>query len=107
VLRRIDEFLEMPLARALRTREARAEKLLAVDDRVSEVVDRLKARGLTSPYLKAFVVARINPIRFSKATSFDYDEVLSKMLAAASRFNVDRVRQEDLARSGGAPDEAE
>ena len=107
VLRRIDEFLELPLARALKTREARAEKLLAVDDRVIEVVGRLKARGLTSPYLKAFVVGRVNPIRFSKASSFDFDEVIGKMLSAAARFSVDRVKQEDLARSGGAPDEGE
>jgi ParB family chromosome partitioning protein len=53
------------------------------------------------------VVARISPIRFSKATSFDFDEVVGKMLAAAAKFNVDRVKQEDLARAGGAPDEGE
>jgi ParB family chromosome partitioning protein len=67
------------------------------------VVAALKARGLTSPYLKPFVVARINPIRFSKATEFDFDEVMDKMIAAAGRFNVDRVRQEDVAKIGGAP----
>jgi ParB family chromosome partitioning protein len=107
VLRRMDEFMDVPLARALKAREARAEKVLALDDRVIDVVNRLKARGLTSPYLKAFVVARINPIRFSKAESFDFDEVFAKMLAAASRFNVDRVKQEDVARAGGAPEDAE
>jgi hypothetical protein len=31
--------------------------------------------------LRSFVVARINPIRFSKAT--DFDEVLEKMTGAA------------------------
>jgi ParB family chromosome partitioning protein len=107
VLKRLDDFMDLPLARALKSREAWADKLLALDDRVADVVNRLKARGLTSPYLKAFVVARINPIRFSKATSFDFDEVVGKMLAAAARFNVDRVKQEDLARAGGAPEEGD
>jgi ParB family chromosome partitioning protein len=107
VLRRIDEFLDLPLSRALKEREARAGRLLKIDDRVTEIVDRLKSRGLTSPYLKAFVVARINPIRFSKATSFDFDDVVAKMQAAAVKFNVDRIRQEDIARTGGAPDEGE
>lgn len=107
VLRRIDEFLDVPLARALQIREARAEKLLALDEQVADIVTRLKARGLTSPYLKAFVVARINPIRFSKASSFEFDQVMARMISAAGRFNVDRVRQDDLARSGGAPEEGE
>jgi ParB family chromosome partitioning protein len=49
------------------------------------------------------VVARVNPIRFSKATAFDFDEVIDKMIAAAARFNVDRVKQEDVAKIGGAP----
>jgi len=103
VLRRVEEFLDLPLARAVAEREKRAARLLELDDAVSEVVEKLKRRGLTSPYLRPFVVARINPIRFSKATSFDFDEVLSKMLAAARRFNVEKIRQEDLASMGGPP----
>jgi ParB family chromosome partitioning protein len=75
-----------------------------LDDTVGEVVAKLKEKGLMSPYLRPFVVARINPIRFSKSTEFDFDEVLGKMTASAKRFNVEKVRQEDLARSGGAPE---
>jgi ParB family chromosome partitioning protein len=103
VLRRVDDFLELPLDAALVERERRAARLLELDDAVGEVVAKLKARGLTSPYLKAFVVARINPTRFSKASSFDFDEVLGKMIASAKRFNVDKIKQEDVARAGGAP----
>jgi ParB family transcriptional regulator, chromosome partitioning protein len=105
VLRRIDDFLDDPLPKAVRERERRATKLLKLDDAVSNVVTALKDRGLTSPYLRPFVIARINPIRFSKATEFDFDEVLDKMIAAASRFKVERVRQEDVARIGGGPPE--
>jgi len=105
LLRRIDDFLDEPLSDALDERESRAATLLKIDDRVGSIVERLKARGLTSPYLKPFVVARINPIRFSKSTSFDFDEVLEKMLAAAGKFNVDKIKPEDVARTGGAPPE--
>jgi len=103
ILRRIDDFLDEPMPKALRERERRAGKVLELDDAVSRVVTALKAKGLTSPYLKPFVVARINPIRFSKATEFDFDDVLDKMVAAAGRFKVDRVKQEDVAKMGGAP----
>lgn len=103
VLRRIDDFLEEPMAKAIKERERRAAKVIKLDDAVARVVGALKAKGLTSPYLKPFVVARINPIRFSKRTEFDFDEVMDKMIASAAKFNVDRVRQEDVAKVGGAP----
>jgi ParB family chromosome partitioning protein len=101
LLRRIDDFLDDSLDKAVRERERRAAKLLTLDDAVSSVVAALKERGLTSPYLKPFVIARVNPIRFSKSTEFDFDEVMDKTIAAATRFKVDRVRQEDVAKIGG------
>jgi ParB family chromosome partitioning protein len=101
VLRRIDEFLDKPLTRAVAERERRARLVLAIDDRVTTIVDKLKARGLTSPYLRPFVVARINPIRFSKATSFDFDEVMEKMSNAAGKFNIDRVKPEEVTKAAG------
>ncbi len=103
VLRRIDDFLDEPMAKALKERERRAAKVLKLDDAVSKVVVALKERGLTSPYLKPFVVARVNPIRFSKSTEFDFDDVMDRMIGAANKFNVERVKQEDVAKVGGAP----
>ena len=105
VLRRVDDFLAEPMAKAMKERERRGAKVLKLDDAVNKVVTALKSKGLTSPYLKPFVVARINPIRFSKATEFDFDEIVDKMIASAAKFNVDRVRQEDVAKMGGAPAE--
>jgi ParB family chromosome partitioning protein len=108
VLRRIDSFLDEPMPKALKERERRGRKILALDDAVGKVVQALKAKGLTSPYLKPFVVARINHIRFSKATEFDFDEVIDKMTASARKFNTEKVKQEDVAKAGGGgapPDE--
>ena len=50
-----------------------------------------------------FVVARVNYTRFSKATSFDFDETLDKIIASAQKFNVERVNQQDVAKAGGGP----
>jgi len=107
ILRRVDEFLNEPMAKALKERERRGKKILKLDDAVGAAVEKLKAKGLTSPYLKAFVVARVNYTRFSKATSFDYDETLDKIIASAQKFNVDRIKQEDVAKSGGGPADEE
>ena len=103
LLRRIDDFLDDPLPRALKERGRRAGLVLAIDDAVGAIVDKLKKRGFTSPYLRPFVVARINPIRFSTSSEFDFDDVLGRMQKNAGKFNVDRVKQDDVVRAGGAP----
>ncbi|HET7618322.1 MAG TPA: ParB/RepB/Spo0J family partition protein [Vicinamibacterales bacterium] len=105
VLRRIEDFLDEPLPRALKERTRRASLILSIDDEVGRIVDQLKTRGLTSPYLRAFVVARVNPIRFSTSTEFDVDEVLGRMKKNAVKFNIDKVRQQDIVRAGGPADE--
>jgi ParB family chromosome partitioning protein len=107
ILRRVDEFLDEPIARALKERERRGKKVMKLDDAVGAAVEKLKAKGLTSPYLKPFVVSRVNYTRFSKATSFDFDEALDKIVASAQKFNIDRVKQEDVARAGGGPPDEE
>jgi ParB family chromosome partitioning protein len=107
ILRRVDAFLEEPMSKAIRERERRSRKILKLDDAVSAAVEKLKAKGLTSPYLKPFVVSRVNYTRFSTATSFDFDEALDRIVASAVKFNVDRVKQEDVAKSGGGPGDEE
>ena len=74
---------------------------------MNEAVKQLKERGLESPYLKAFVVARINPLRFQRKPTADFDETIDKMLGSARRFDVARIRADQVARSGGAPSSEE
>lgn len=101
VLKRIEGFLEVPLAEALPMREARATALLALDEVVSEVVTRLKEKGLESPYLKTFVIARINPLRFAKGDVPPWDEVVGTMLERAKGFDTGKVDASQLANTGG------
>jgi ParB family chromosome partitioning protein len=109
VLKRVEEFLKKPLRAALEIRQQRAKTLLELDDLIVKQVDALKAKGLTSPYLKSFVVARVNPIRFrpKDAPALSFDEALERMTQAANKFNPNKIKMDDLAKSGGAPDEAE
>lgn len=109
VLKRVDEFLRNSLHAALSLRQQRAKTVLALDDLIVKQVEALKAKGLTSPYLKSFVVARVNPIRFrpKEAPPLSFDEALDRMTQAATKLNPDKIKMEDVARSGGAPDEGE
>jgi ParB family chromosome partitioning protein len=105
VLRRVERFSGDPIGDAIKEHERLAKKTLTLEARVTDVITRLRERGLTSPYLRSFVVARLNPLRFHKGDPPSADDVLDTMLARAAKFNVDKVRQEDVARAGGAPDE--
>ncbi len=104
-LRKVDAWFETPLAQAAALRQKRADLLLDLDDAVSATVAKLKEKGLTSPYLKNFVVARVNPLRFIKGELPSFEELLATMTKRAKGMNVDKINASDLARSGGAPDE--
>ncbi len=107
ILRKVDAFLEEKLSKALPERERRAKVVLAFDDAVAEAVAKLKERGFDSPYLKAFVVARVNPLRFMKGGAPPFDALFEQMTKRARGMDPARVKGEDVARSGGAPDGAE
>ncbi|HVW30531.1 MAG TPA: ParB N-terminal domain-containing protein [Polyangiaceae bacterium] len=105
VLRKVDKWIDEPIADAAKERERRAGLVLTLDEAVAEAVERFKEKGLTSPYLKTFVVARINPLRFIKGEPPPLDELMATMTKRAKGLDPGKVRPEDLARSGGAPDE--
>jgi len=97
--RTLTEFSNDSLRDALVDRQRQSTLLLEVDDAVSAGVAALKARGLQSPYLRAFIVARINPLRFKRGGSQDFDETLGKMLASAKKFDAAKISKEDVARA--------
>src|SRR5438552_1852148 len=98
VLRRTETFLAMKLSKALETRGEHAREVTALNEAVEEAVKGLKERGFESPYLKAFVVARINPLRFQRKATADFDETLGKMNAALKKLDLTKVKPDQLAR---------
>jgi ParB family chromosome partitioning protein len=104
IVRRLEKFSEEPLSKAIKLHERHAEMLMDLDARVAEVIAKLKARGFVSPYLRAFVVARINPLRWIQGEPPPLEEVLKTMRERAAKFNTEKIKQEDLASAGGAPD---
>jgi ParB family transcriptional regulator, chromosome partitioning protein len=105
LLKRIDVFLARPLSKALGVRKERADAVLELDAAVVAAMAALKERGFESPYLRPFVVARINPIRFHKGAKPEFDDTIAKMLASARKFKAEGVKPEQLARAGGSAEE--
>jgi len=107
ILRKADGWLPGRLADALPVRRERAALLLAYDEAVTEAVAALKARGFNSPYLRNFVVARTNPLRFIKGEPPPLEELLPSMTKRARGMDANKIKTEDVARSGGAPEGSE
>jgi len=103
LLKKVDRFAERPLAKSLSERAGFAARLLEIDARVKQLVKTIEARGFRSPYLRNYVVARINPVRFVKAKpgatapAMAMGAALTRMAAAARRFDAASVRGSDVA----------
>jgi ParB family chromosome partitioning protein len=105
ILRRLESFSDESLRSTLRDHEKRASMVLDLELKVGEVVKKLKERGLVSPYLRSFVVARINPLRWIKGDAPPLEDVFKTMRDRASRFKVEKIKPQDLAGAAGPPDD--
>lgn len=103
LLKKVDRFSERTLPVSLREREGFAARLLEIDNQVKKLIAALQARGFKSPYLRNYLVARINPVRFHKAKKGDtappmpLAQALTRMAAAAKTFKLESVSNSDLA----------
>jgi ParB family chromosome partitioning protein len=105
VLKRTESWSSAKLSKALETRRDRATRLLELDAAVAEAVRGLKERGLESPYLKAFVIARINPLRWKRGAQADPDEIIEQMLGSVKKLDPGKVKPDQVARAGGPPED--
>ena len=103
LLKKVDRFNDRTLPVSLRERQDSAARLLEIDAQVKRVIAALQAKGFKSPYLRNYVVARINPVRFHKIKKGDTKppmplaQALTRMAAAAKGFKLETVSNADLA----------
>jgi ParB family chromosome partitioning protein len=102
-LKKVDRFSDRPLVASLREREGYAARLQEIDTQVKRIIASLQQRGFKSPYLRNYVVARINPVRFHKVKKGETKppmplaQALTRMAAAAKGFKLESVSNSDLA----------
>lgn len=111
-LRKVDRFSDRTLGVSLREREGYASRLLSIEVEVKKTIETLQKRGFRSPYLRNYVVARINPVRFHRLKKGETDPPmtltagLTRMSAAIRKFDPSAVKETDVAlvaaASGGA-----
>jgi len=102
-LKKVDRFMDRSLPVSLRSREDFAARIEQIDARVGHIVEGLQSRGFKSPYLRNYVVARINPVRFQRLKKGQTEapmpiaQALTRMAAAAAKFDLGSVSASDVA----------
>jgi len=102
-LKKVDRFSDRSLTVSLRERAGWASRLLAIDVRAKQIIEGLKERGFRSPYLRNYVVARINPVRFVRPKKGESGPVmpigaaLTRMAASAKKLDVAKIRESEVA----------
>jgi ParB family chromosome partitioning protein len=113
MLRRVDAFSSKPLSSSLRERDAWAARLLEIDARVRELIALLQSRGFRSPYLRNYIVARLDPARpagrgrAARKPSMSLPAALTRLAANARKFDPASVHMRDLALVAAVAAEAE
>ncbi len=100
ILRRVDKFLKDPLTKAFSERESRAETLERVDKLLTDAVKELKSQGINHPYVKNFVIARVNPLSRARKTMPSFATTFQKLEASLEKFDPSKVRISEVARAG-------
>jgi len=113
LLKKVERFAERTLPVSLRQREGYAARIAEIDAQVKRIIDALQARGFKSPYLRNYIVARINPVRFHRAKKNEtappmpIGEALTRMAASAKKFDLSSVSRGDVALVAAVAAEAE
>jgi ParB family chromosome partitioning protein len=99
ILRRVDKFLKQPLTKAFPERERRAKMVQAADDVLTDVVAKIKKRGINHPYVKNYVLARTTPLSRARKTLPSFEQTFERLQENLEKFDPAKVRYDEVARS--------
>lgn len=104
ILKKVDRFSKDKLIESLLVRENYANKIEEIDAELKRIVTELEEKGFKSPYLRMYVVARINPLhswrsrkKIPETEILSIDDTLASMANKAKEFDLASVKRSDLA----------
>ncbi len=99
ILRRVDKFLKLTLAKGLREREERAALVRETDETLAVTVAKVKKRGINHPYVKNYLLARTTPLTRVRKTLPSFEQTFKKLRENLAAFDVSKVRYDEIQRS--------
>lgn len=105
ILRKVDSFLDLPMAQAMAERERRAARVEEIDAQVAPILEALHEKGVRYPFLKQAILSQVNPIRHKRIVTLSFDDVLDQVREGLARYNVEAVTAEELAQAAAEVEE--
>lgn len=105
ILRKVDGFLDLPMAQAMAERERCAARVEEIDAQVAPILEALHEKGIRYPFLKQAILSQVNPIRRKRIVTLSFDEVLDQVREGLARYNVEAVTAEELAQAAAEAEE--
>jgi ParB family chromosome partitioning protein len=99
ILRRVDKFLKLTLAKGLEARGERADLVRETDETLIATVAKVKKRGINHPYVKNYLLARTTPLTRARKTLPSFEQTFKKLRQNLQDFDVSKVRYDDIQRS--------
>jgi ParB family chromosome partitioning protein len=99
ILRRVDKFLKLTLAKGLPEREERADLVRETDETLTAAVAKVKKRGINHPYVKNYLIARTTPLTRARKTLPSFEQTFKKLRENLQDFDVSKVRYDDIQRT--------
>ena len=94
----MESFLNSSVKDAVVERDRRGDKLIALDDVVTPIVEELREKGFTSPGLRQVVLSRVAPLPpKGKKLDATFDEAFDKAIAKAKAFDLASINLHDVA----------
>ncbi len=104
ILRRLEAFTDEPLRAAVKDHEKRATMVLDLEEKVAAAGKKLKECGLVSPTCARSWWHALNRCVGLRANRLHSKRCLRRC-ERATKFNVEKIRPQDLAGAAGPPGE--
>lgn len=94
-LKKIENFIDSPLKEALKEREKRAELIWKIDQKVRGIIEDLKKKGISHPFLKMMIVSKANPFPKKRIVEAEYEEALKMFEENLEKIDFTKMEEMD------------
>ncbi len=99
-VKKIDQFLSLPLKEAIKEREKRAEKIKELHQVVLEKESKFREAGINYPFLRQYIVSKANPYKRLRKVEVDFYEGIDQLIENIKALSPEHFSAEEYMAGG-------